>query len=64
MARASWTPAIETTLIESLIRQTRLGKKSENGFKKEVWTAAIFDIHEEHGKSFERQQLKTKFNSV
>ena len=34
-----WTSEMETTLVEELVEQTRLGKRSDQGWKREAWEA-------------------------
>ena len=36
MARANWTPRMESCLVGVLVKQAREGKRAENGFKKEA----------------------------
>jgi hypothetical protein len=39
-----WTPEMTTVMLRSLVKQIRLGKRSDNGFKAEVWTTVANDV--------------------
>ena len=36
----TWTGEMERTLLDVLLNQVNNGKRADNGFKKEVWSAA------------------------
>jgi hypothetical protein len=39
-----WTAEMTTVMLRSLVKQIRLGKRSDNGFKAEVWATVANDV--------------------
>ena len=39
-----WSPEMTTTLLRELVQAIRTGKRSDNGFKKEVWNTVAESV--------------------
>ena len=52
------------TLLRILYDQVLQGKRAENGFKKEAWTAAKEGLRDVYQIDLEATQLKTKWSNV
>ncbi|KAG9410810.1 hypothetical protein AC1031_018833 [Aphanomyces cochlioides] len=62
-----WTDELDTIWINEMIHQANvLGKRSNSGFKKEAWTAALAKLNAavEPGSAFTMLQLKTRNTSL
>jgi hypothetical protein len=42
--QVKWTAEMTTVMLRSLVKQIRLGKRSDNGFKAEVWAPVANDV--------------------
>jgi hypothetical protein len=42
--QVKWTAEMTTVMLRSLVKQIRLGKRSDNGFKAEVWATVANDV--------------------
>jgi hypothetical protein len=42
--QVKWTAEMTTVMLRSLVKQIRLGKRSDNGFKEEVWATVANDV--------------------
>ena len=58
-----WTDAAETTLLATLCDQVDIGKRSENGYKKEAWDAVVRALSVE-GFTCTNDQAKNKNNGL
>ena len=64
MGKIKWTEAMVDTLLRILYDQVLQGKRAENGFKKEAWTAAKEGLRDVYQIDLEATQLKTKWSNV
>ena len=64
MARANWTPRMESCLVGVLVKQARGGQRAENGFKKEAWVATQRELKSTYGCFLDIIQAETKWGSV
>jgi hypothetical protein len=56
---------MELRLIEALLLAVQQGKRSDNGYKKEVWTDVLAAMHEAFPSvPFEVKQLKSKTDQL
>jgi len=62
--RATWLPEMERTVIDGLLREVRLGKRAENGFKKDSYLRVLSDVNEKYDRRMDLQQLKNKYALV
>ena len=62
--RATSLPEMEKTFIDGLLREVRLGKRAENGFKKESYLRVLSEVNEKHSRMMDLQQLKNKYALV
>lgn len=60
---AIWTPESQRIVLDALITQQRLGKKSESGFKKEAWVYCVNQL-EAHDINRTLQQVKSLVSNV
>ena len=64
MAKFRWSEVTTQTLLKALQEEALQGKKAENGFKKEAWTAVRSALKEEDKVDLEVIQLKSKWANV
>ncbi|CAK4217616.1 unnamed protein product [Aphanomyces euteiches] len=63
--RARWTDDKDATWLKELYHQVHvLGKRSDSGFKKEAWNAALVKHNGEHRVSYNKDQLKARHNEL
>ena len=60
MAKFRWSEVTTQTLLKVLQEEALQGKKAENGFKKEAWTAVRSALKKEDNVDLEVVQLKSK----
>ena len=59
--RATWNDEMEQTLVEEgLLTEVRLGKRAENGFKKESYVRVLNLVNEKYRVAMDMQQVKNK----
>jgi hypothetical protein len=64
--RASWDYERRVYMLDSLLAQTALGKKTDgaNGWKKEAWESIRRGFNDKFGLNFSVKQLKESFNNL
>ncbi|KAH9153699.1 hypothetical protein AeRB84_004094 [Aphanomyces euteiches] len=63
--RASWSEDKDRTWMKELIHQVHvLGKRSDSGYKREAWVAAVAKLNEEHHISYNRDQVKARHTEL
>ncbi|PUU76580.1 hypothetical protein B9Z19DRAFT_1105025 [Tuber borchii] len=62
--RATWSNEMEKTLIDGFLIEVRLGKRAENGFKKESYVRIMTLVNEAHQATIDIQQVKNKLALV
>ncbi|KAG9414269.1 hypothetical protein AC1031_013465 [Aphanomyces cochlioides] len=64
-ARASWSDEKDITWMRELIHQVHvLGKRSDSGYKREAWLAAVSKLNGEHNLNYNRDQVKARHNEL
>src|SRR5437667_11426143 len=62
--RAQWDDTRDLFLLQHLLRATHLGKKTDSGFKKDVWTELAKSFTIKFGVIFQVSQFNTRGQAV
>ena len=62
--KAQWDDTRDLFLLQHLLQATRMGEKSDSGFKKDVWTEGATNISTKFGVSFQVSQLQGQAQTV
>src|SRR5438046_6409633 len=62
--KAQWYDTRDLLLLQHLLRATHLGKKTDSGFKKDVWTELAKSFNIKFGVIFQVSQFHTRGQAV
>ena len=62
--KAQWDDTRDLLLLQHLLRATHLGKKTDSGFKKDVWTELAKSFNIKFGVIFQVSQFHTRGQAV
>ena len=64
LPRAQWDNTRDLFLLQHLLRAIQSGKKSDSGFKKDVWTDLARSISAKFGITFQVSQIQCRNQAV
>lgn len=62
--RAQWNNERIGHMSLILSEQAKIGKRADNGFKKEAWQFAVKTMNDHYETNYTKEQLKNKYNTV
>ena len=62
--KAQWDDTRDLFLLQHLLQAARLGKKTDSGFKKDVWTELARNFNIKFGVIFQVSQFHTRGQTV